>query len=386
MKIIPYGRQSISKSDKLAVSNSLNQNLISSGNNVTLFEEKIKKLVSCKYSVVCNSGTSAIHLALVSISVKKGDIIIMPSVNFVAAFNICNLLGAKIYLTDIDSLNGQMTPKNLLDCIKSNKLKNIKAVITSQIGGHAEYAVELYNIKKKYNFFLIEDSCHSFGSKYYYKKKLLSVGSCKHADIATFSFHPLKSITTGEGGAVTTNIKSIAEKCRMFRSHGIVRKKNHWEYDVLFSGLNYRISDVNCALGISQLNKLTQFIKFRKNIAQIYIKFFSKFTDLVKIPAYSEKNSSCWHLFLISINFKKMSCNKNDFIKFFLKKKIILQFHYIPIYKFKVFNKKINKNEMIGAENYFFSGISLPIYYGLTKKKLDHILKSMSIFLNKNSK
>jgi dTDP-4-amino-4,6-dideoxygalactose transaminase len=386
MKTIPYGRQSISKSDQLAVANSLNQNLISSGKNVTLFEEKIKKLVSCKYSVVCNSGTSAIHLALVSISVKKGDIVIMPSVNFVAAFNICNLLGAKIYLTDIDSLNGQMTPKNLLDCIKSNKLKNIKAVITSQIGGHAEYAVELYNIKKRYNFFLIEDVCHSFGAKYFVNNKLINVGSCKHSDISTFSFHPVKSVTTGEGGVVTTNIKSIADKCRLFRSHGILRKKNHWEYDVLFSGLNYRLSDINCALGISQLERLEKFIKFRNNVATIYKNFFLRIPNLVKLPIFCDKNLSSWHLFVISINFKNMLCNKVDFIKFFLKKKIITQFHYVPIYRFKVYKKKIKKTQMIGAENYYRNSVSLPIYYGLSNKKINYILKNMSFFFNKYSK
>lgn len=343
MKIIPYGKQVISKQDKLAVSKSLDQNLISSGRNVIIFENKIRKLLSCKYTVVCNSGTSALHLAIAAIDLKKNDIVIMPSVNFVSSFNICNLMGAKIYLADIDPFTGQMTPQNLIDCIIKNNLKSIKTVIISQIGGHPENIKEFYFLKKKYKFLLIEDACHSFGSEYFHKEKLLKVGSCKHADISTFSFHPLKSITTGEGGAVTTNNKIFAKKCRMFRSHGILRTKNHWEYDVMFSGLNYRISDINCALGISQLNQLKKFVNFRKNIAKEYIKFFKKIPNIVKLPSYNKKNSSSWHLFLISLNFKKLKCNKSDLIKFFLKKKLCFSFT-IFLFINSVFLRKILKN------------------------------------------
>jgi len=385
MKFIPYGRQNINYADKLSVYKSLSQDFITSGRNVALFEKKIKTILSCKYSVVCNSGTSAIHLALVSIDLKKNDIVIMPSVNFIAAFNICNILGAKIYLTDVDSFSGQMTTKNLLDCIKINKLKNIKVVITSQLGGQPLNNIEFYNIKRKYNFFLIEDACHSFGAKYYFKNKLINVGSCRHSDIATFSFHPVKSITTGEGGVVTTNNKSIADKCRLFRSHGILRKNMHWEYEVIFSGLNYRLSDINCALGISQLKRLKKFIKYRESIARIYIKFFSKISNLVTIPYNFNKNFSSWHLFIISINFEKLNCNKVDFIKFLLKKKIITQFHYIPIYKFKVFNQKIKRKQITGAENYYRNSVSLPIYFGLPKKKIGYILKNIEIFFKKYS-
>ena len=386
MKFIPYGRQNINYSDKLSVYKSLNQDAITSGKSVTSFEKKIKTFLSCKYSVVCSSGTAALHLALLSVDLKKNDIVIMPSVNFIAAFNVCNMLGAKIYLTDVDSFNGQMTPENLLDCIKTNKLKNIKVVITSQLGGQPLDIIEFYKIKKRYNFFLIEDACHSFGAKYYFKNELINVGSCKHSDIATFSFHPVKSITTGEGGVVTTNVRSIADKCRLFRSHGIIRKNKHWEYDVIFSGLNYRLSDINCALGISQLQRLKKFIKYREGVAKTYLKFFSKISNLVTISNNLSKNLSSWHLFIISINFKKLLCDKNDFIKFFLKKNIITQFHYIPIYRFKVFKKKIKKNQMTGAESYYRNSISLPIYYGLSNKKMNYILKNMRFFFRKHSK
>jgi dTDP-4-amino-4,6-dideoxygalactose transaminase len=154
----------------------------------------------------------------------------------------------------------------------------------------------------------------------------------------------------------------------------------HWEYEVIFSGLNYRLSDINCALGISQLKRLKKFIKYRESIARIYIKFFSKISNLVTIPYNFNKNFSSWHLFIISINFEKLNCNKVDFIKFLLKKKIITQFHYIPIYKFKVFNQKIKRKQITGAENYYRNSVSLPIYFGLPKKKIGYILKNIEIF------
>jgi dTDP-4-amino-4,6-dideoxygalactose transaminase len=153
----------------------------------------------------------------------------------------------------------------------------------------------------------------------------------------------------------------------------------------MFSGLNYRLSDANCALGISQLKRLKKFIKYRENIAKLYIKFFSKFSNLVTIPYNFDRNLSSWHLFIVSINFQKLFCQKVDFIKFLLKKKIIAQFHYIPIYKFKVFNQNLKK-KMAGAENYYTNSISLPIFFGLSKKKVNYILGSIELFFKKYSK
>ena len=161
---------------------------------------------------------------------------------------------------------------------------------------------------------MIEDACHALGGKYKINRKYFSVGSCEHADISTFSLHPVKSITTGEGGLITTNNKSIFEKALLFRSHGIVRKKNnHWEYDVISPGLNYRLSDLNCSLGISQLKKLNLFIQKRNKIAKIYFKLL-KDIDAIQLPILFKELSSSWHLFVIKINFSKLKKKKIRFI------------------------------------------------------------------------
>ena len=230
MKTIPYGRQYINSQDIKFVSEALKEDLITTGNYVKKFEKNISKFLKVKFVTSCSSGTSAIHLAFMAIDLKKEDIVIMPAINFIAAYNMARLMNAKIFLADVDPLTGQMTPQTLLETIKRNKLKKIKAVLTMYLGGYPENVVEFYNIKKKFNCYLIEDACHALGAKYLFNKKYVSIGSCKHSDISTFSLHPVKTITTGEGGLVTTNDKIIYNKIIHLRSHGMYKNKNfHWK-------------------------------------------------------------------------------------------------------------------------------------------------------------
>jgi dTDP-4-amino-4,6-dideoxygalactose transaminase len=382
MKLIPYGRQHISNQDIRFVSKALKEDLITTGRYVKKFENKISRFLEVKYTATCNSGTSALHLALIAIGLEKDDVIIMPAINFIAVYNMARLMNAKIFLADVDPLTGQMTPKALLDCIKNNKLTKVKAIITMYLAGHPENILEFYNIKKKLNCFLIEDACHAFGSKYNFNNSTFYVGSCKHSDIAVFSFHPLKTITTAEGGAITTNNKSLAKKIFLSRSHGILRRSNfHWKHDVSSVGFNYRLSDINCALGLSQLKNLNKFINYRKKIYFYYKKKFDLFTDLIKFPIYNPFSFSSYHLFLINIDFKKIGLDKNDFFLFLKKKNIILQYHYIPLYKFSNFYEKNIK--LINSEKYYQNTVSLPIFYKITKKDVDKICKFIYLFISK---
>ena len=333
MKFIPYSRQLIDGQDRKLVSKSLHGDLITTGPIVEKFELNIKKYLSCKYSYVCSSGTAAIHLAMLSLNLKKNDVILMPSINFIASYNIANILGLKIFLVDVDELTGQITPEKVLECIKNNKLKKIHALIVMYLGGYPENIANLYSLKKRYNFFIIEDACHALGAEYKFRKKNYKVGACKHADISTFSLHPQKTITSGEGGVITTNTAKVAKNIKLYRNHGILRnKKKHWQYDVIKHGLNYRLSDLNCALGLSQLKKINHFINKRKLIYYKYYNQLKNFHHCLEIPHYSIDNKSSFHLFLININFNKLKGNKNNFIKYLHNNKIISQQHYIPIY------------------------------------------------------
>lgn len=297
MKHIPYGRQFINKSDIDLVSSSLREDLITTGKNVKKFENKNSKFLKTKFALSCSNGTAALHLAFCAIKLKKDDTIIMPSINFISAYNIASNIGANIYLTDVDSKTGQMTPETLLNCINKFKLKKIKAILTMYMGGYPENIPEFNRIKKKYKSILIEDACHAFGAEYYVGNKFYKVGSCNHSDIATFSFHPLKPITTGEGGLLTTNNKKFYSTAKIFRSHGMIRnKKKHWDYDVKNFGNNYRLSDINSALGISQLKKINLFLNKRKKIYIHYKAQLNGFKGVLSFPEYNKFNRPTYHL------------------------------------------------------------------------------------------
>jgi len=302
MRPTPYGKQFIDTNDLREVSKALKQDFITTGNYVEKFESAIKKKFKVNYSILCNSGTSALNLVFLSINLKKNDIVIMPAINFIASYNQCKILGAKIFLADVDSLTGQMTPKTVLDCINKNKIKKVKLLITMYLGGYPDNVIEFFNLKKKLKCFLIEDACHAFGAKYMFKNKLFSIGSCMHSDACIFSFHPLKTITTGEGGAITTRNKKINNLSKNFRSHGITRSKFHWDYNVLNLGFNYRMSDINCALGLSQFKKIQKFIKKRETIYNNYKNAF-KNISIFKLRVFLYNIYPSFQLILLQFSF-----------------------------------------------------------------------------------
>lgn len=385
--VISYGKQFISNYDTKYVFSSLKNEIISSGPYVKHFEKKLSLYLNSKYTLVCNSGTSALHLAFLALEIKKDDVVIMPSINFISSFSICSSLGAKIYLTDVDE-KGQISSKNILDCIKKFKLKKIKCVVSMHLGGTSQNIIDISRLKKKYNFYIVEDACHALGTKYRDKYNSYITGSSNHSDITTFSFHPIKAITTGEGGALSTNLKKFYNIAKLSRSHGILRKKKNWDYDIKNLGYNFRLSDINCALGISQLYSIRKFIEKRKNIARFYHKHLKSLSDYL-IPNEEYNKLSSYHLFIVRLNFKNLKrVNKDKFINFMKKNNINLQFHYKPIYKYSFFKKK-NQYKVsfkINSDDYFKNAVSLPIYYNLDQKSLKKIIAIINKFINKYKK
>jgi dTDP-4-amino-4,6-dideoxygalactose transaminase len=384
MKNIPYTKHKIFKSDIKNVIKSLQNDYITQGKYVDKLEKKITSSLKVKYALSCSSGTAAIHMALVGLGVSRNDNVIVPVVNFIAITNVLKILGANIFYADVDSLTGQMTPKSLKNCIKINKIKNIKAFCTMYLGGNPENIINFYKLKKKYKCYLIEDACHALGSKYFFKN-WNSIGSCKHSDVCTFSLHPAKTITSGEGGIVTTNNFKIYQTAKLFRSHGmkkdnkkIYQKINrYWDYDIKSVGLNYRLSDINASLALSQFSKINKIIRMRNYIANMYIKSFSD-CGFVEVQKISKTNFSAWHLFVIKIKNINNLKQKELFFKYLIKKNILAQQHYIPIFKYSV-SKKISEKDFNGAQNYHKNSFSLPIFYDLPLKYVNiisHIIKN----------
>ena len=274
-------------------------------------------------------------------------------------------MGANIYLADVNPETGQMTEKNVLECIKKNKLKKIKCFISMYLGGSPERNIELFKLKKKFKCFMIEDACHALGSYYSYLGKKFKIGSNKHSDISVFSFHPVKTIATGEGGCVTTNSEKIFNKIKSFCDHGINRNDNkHWDYNIKELGFNYRLSDLNCALGLSQLNKLKKFLNYRYKIRKNYVKLLHN--SKITFSKISECNYSANHLMIIFIKFSFIKSNKDKFMKFMKNNGIFCQQHYKPIYRYKFYNLKNNEiKNFLGSEKYYSSSVSIPIFYGM---------------------
>ena len=375
-KIIPYGKQTIRNDDVKIVTKTLKSDYLTTGPMTLKFENMFKKFVGSKYSSSCSSGTSALHLSLLAINFKKGDIIILPVINFIASINMSYLIGAKLYFADVDKYTGQMSPKNLEDCIKKNKIKKIKAIITMHNGGNPANAELFYKLKKKYKFIIIEDACHSLGGKYDVKNNI-KVGSCKYSDITTFSLHPIKSITTGEGGMITTNNKKFYKKINLLKNHGIFRKpkknKNNWNYKIVLPGYNYRLSDLSCSLGISQLAKINIFIKKRNQISNFYRRQLSKFTKYLDLPPKHDKELSANHLFVILFKKETLKISRERIIQELYKNGIVTQIHYIPIF-FHPFYKKICRGKFDGANYYFNNCLSLPIFPSIKKEGLNRII------------
>lgn len=378
MKYIRYGSQTIDKSDIKSVNKCLTSNFLTTGPAVIEFEKSFCKYTGSSYSLACNSGTSALHMAFLSINLKKNDNIILPSINFIAAANMCRLIGAKIFFADVDSISGQMTPNNLIACLKQNKIKKLKAFCVMHHGGAPNYIKEFYKIKKKYKCYLVEDSCHALGGMYS-KKNNEYVGNCKYTDISTFSFHPVKSITTGEGGMFVTNKRNLISNAKLIRSHGMTKKNlkgnNNWFYQIKRIGFNYRMNEIQASLGISQLKKLNKFIKKRNMIAKKYEFFFSKYNFIKHTVNINKDLKSAWHLYIINFDFKSLKISKNQFIQRLHKKGIGVQVHYIPN-NFQPLYKE-NKFKLTGAKKYYENSLSIPIYPNLKITEIKKVVSSI---------
>jgi len=366
-KIINYGSHYINNADILAVAKALRQTKITQGTNVELFEEKLKSFFNSKYSSVVSNGTAALHLAMLSLNLSNKDKVVTSPISFLASANCVEYVGAQVDFCDIDRDTYSIDPNYLEHKLKKDK--KIKAVIVVDYAGHpADWASFLY-LKKKYNIILINDNCHALGSK----MNNDSSYALKYADIVTQSFHPVKNITTGEGGAIMTNNQTIFNKIKLLRNHGMEKdssgSRGMWHYSMNTLGYNYRLSDINCALGISQFKKLEKFISKKRDIADSYRKYLP--LENVKLPIERKNFYHAYHLYPILIDFKKINKNKKYFFKEMSKSKIFLQVHYIPIHLQNYYKKKygFKKGDFTNSENFYEQEVSLPIYYGLKKNE-----------------
>ncbi|MFC1621719.1 UDP-4-amino-4,6-dideoxy-N-acetyl-beta-L-altrosamine transaminase, partial [Candidatus Omnitrophota bacterium] len=357
MKPISYARQKIDNKDIKAVVDVLRSDYVTQGPKADEFEKKVADYCGAKYAVALNSGTSALHAACFAAGIKSGDEVITSPISFAASANCILYCGARPRFVDI--LEDTVTIDPYL--IEKKISSKTKAIIPVDFAGHPAELSEIRKIASKYNLTVIEDAAHALGAEYKGKK----VGSCKFSDMTVLSFHAVKHITTGEGGMVLTNRKDLYDKLSMFKTHGITRdrkllldKKNPpWFYEMQFLGFNYRITDIQCALGLSQMDKLDNFVKKRRKIVQFYKE---QFKDTRVIGFLNEKKyaMSSWHIFPIRVK------KKRDMMFDRLKQRGIgVNVHYIPIYLHPYYKDLDYKKGLCPkAEQYYKETITLPLH------------------------
>ena len=388
-KSISYGKQYIDRDDINSVNQVLKSQFLTQGPYVKKFENKLKKISLSKYAVSANSATSCLMLACRALELKKNDLVWTSPITFVSTANSAIHCGAKIDLVDINLETGNISikslKKKLLDAKKKNQLP--KLVIPVHFAGQPTEQKEIWKLSKEYNFKILEDASHSIGAKHH--KEI--VGSCKWSDIVVMSFHPVKPITTGEGGVALTNKKKLAQKMELLRTHGIEKKLNKninreigdWYYEHRELGFNFRLSDIHASLGISQLRKLKHFITERNKIAKRYDKIFRNNENIFPLKIKNH-NYSSYHLYVIRIVSDKLNI-RNKIIKFIKSKNIFLNVHYIPVHYHPFYKKmKIKRSLLKNSEKYFDQALSLPIYVGLKKKDQIYVSKCINNFIVNN--
>ena len=381
--MINYGKHFIDKNDIKSVVSVLKSDFLTQGPKIYEFEKALKSFFGAKYVACTSSGTAALHLCGLALNWKKKDLILASPLTFVASTNAVLYMNAKVDLVDINYETYNIDINKLK--IKLNDLKKkgkkIHTLIATDYAGQPSDWPKLRDLSRKYKFKLINDNCHAIGAKISNDQKY----AVKYADLVCHSYHPVKNITTGEGGSVLTNNRKLFKKINILRSHGIVKnKKQPWKYSINELGYNYRLTDIQSALGISQLKKLKYFINRKKKIAKIYDNKF-KNIDIFEIPKVQSNVSHSYHLYPLKIKFDKLKISKDQLLIKLRSKGINLQVHYIPIYHHKLYKIK-NKFNFPNTEIFFNQAVSLPIYFSLRDSQVKLVIKTILKIIFSNLK
>jgi len=385
--MINYGRQFIDEDDIEAVISTLKSDFLTTGPKVPEFENAVSDRVNSKYAVAVNSATSALHIACMAIGLEKGDILWTSPNTFVASSNCGLYCGASVDFVDIDVNTWNICHTKLKEKLEESKKTNSlpKVLIPVHFAGQPTIQEEIYKLSQEYGFKIIEDASHSIGSE----RNNEITGNCKWSDITVFSFHPVKMITTAEGGMALTNNKEYADKMNLFRSHGITRDEDmlnakdlpKYYYEQHCLGYNYRMTDIHASLGISQLKKLDKFIETRNNIAARYNQELLELP--ISLPTIAEGNKSSYHLYVIKIqdDFAKVK-PRDQIYKELIQKGVGVNLHYLPVHLHPYYkNLGFYKNQYPISENYADNALSIPIFYGLTNDQQSKVIQALKIII-----
>lgn len=384
MKIIPYGRQNITEEDIKIVVKTLQSDFLTQGPMVQEFEDKFANYVGAKFAVAVTNGTDALHLANLVLGLGSGDKVITTPITFAASANSVLYCGAEVDFVDIDPSTYLMDLNLLEEKLEKAPVGTYKGIIPVDFAGYPIDAERLKQIAVKYNLWIVEDACHAPGGFFTDSKDIIQkCGNGTYSDIQIFSFHPVKHIATGEGGMVTTNNEELYKKLKLYSSHGITKdpeklKENHgaWYYEMQELGFNYRLSDINCALGVSQLERAKEGVIRRNEIAQRYTEAF-KAIEKIKTPFVAEGIGHAYHLFVILVEERKALY---DYLR---EQNVFAQVHYIPVHLNPYYqNLGWNKGDFPCSESYYERTLSLPMFPSLLDSEQDYVIEKILEFFD----
>lgn len=384
--MIPYGKQSIAEEDISAVTKVLQSAWLTQGPQVPAFEHAVSTLCYAKFAVAVNSATSALHIACLALEVGPGDVVWTSPNSFVASANCALYCGAKIDFVDIELTTGNLSTTSLEEKLLLARKNNClpKVLIPVHFAGQPCDMTKIYQLSLEYGFRIIEDASHAIGARY----QDLPVGNCQYSDICVFSFHPVKIITSGEGGMATTNDLKLARKMQMLRSHGITAEQQEfteeshgpWYYQQQMLGFNYRMTDLQAALGLSQLTKLPRFIAERHQLAKWYDNAFANNSQISPLQQQANTYSS-YHLYVVRLTNLNKTQHKAC-IHFLREQGIIGHLHYIPIYLQPFYQQLgFKAGYCPQAEVYYQQAVTLPLFPGLTVQNQTTVVKALDSFL-----
>lgn len=398
---LPYGKQTITLEDKQAVLNALESPFLTTGPKVAEFEDAFAKYIGAPHAISFSNATAALHIACLALGVKSGDTVLTPTMSFAASTNCASYAGATVEFMDCDPITGLVTPQTFVEAAERAEKagRPAKVAVIVHINGEAADIVGISKAAKARGIELIEDSCHALGTTYTdHNGKIQNVGTCQYSAFSSYSFHPVKTITSGEGGMLTCKDDSLARVVSDLRSHGITRdahvfenkelafdengNPNPWYYEMQSLGFNYRLTDIACALGLSQLNRMDDIAKRRREMKAIYDDLFEKSNLPLTVIPTAQGGDAVRHLYPVLIDYSAHDMSRAAFCKQLKEQGVGTQVHYIPTHMLPYYVTKYGMQNLKGAESYYDKVISLPFYPGLSNDDIARVVETIRTVLN----